>query len=1339
MPRRKPATGADFERVEDFRHTDARRKNNPTAGDAPTYETRERQTRPYAYDPHLDPQLHWAGKAEHTSFEVEVVSLHIHERISTRAILDAVRRPQPPQLDLFGETPLPADKQIEFYKHEVNWANRLILGDSLLVMNSLLVKEGMAGKVQMIYVDPPYGIKYASNFQPRLDRRDVKDKDEDLTREPEQIKAYRDTWQLGIHSYLTYLRDRLLLARELLAESGSIFVQIGDENVHYIRCILDEVMGRENIVAMITFATSTGTTTTYLPRVSDYLLWYAKDINNIKHRKLYGDQDESFRPVGWDENGEYELASLTSQHPSNTRTVPIIFQGKEFLPSEGRQWSFDPALFARLASAERVVQVSERQIRWKKYKNERARGRIGNRWDDTQFGAFDSDKMYVVQTHRKVVERCILMTTDPGDLVFDPTCVRRGTRVLAPTPTLPVDGEGVAPTPALPAGGEGVAPTPALPAGGEGVAPTPALPADGEGACVPPPSTGEVRRGEHAVPTPALPVDGEGACVPPPSTGEVRRGETSAPFTEEVRRGETSAPFTEEVRRGETITPVPIECLQPGDFVLGHDGRPHRVLRVLRKRYRGLMVGIRHSYCSETLWCTADHRILCKPRPRTLGGNRDWSASPITHRERRRALRREMTDPEKRLWRALRARQLGVKFRRQHPIGPYIADFYSREAHLVVEIDGATHSEPDAIEYDRQRDAYMRALGLDILRFTAEEVLHNLEGVCLAIQNQCRVRLESVQGAVWLQAGALQPGDIVFFGAERIAVPVESVEYAYADEEVYDLEVEGVHSFLTEVCAVHNCGSGTTAYCAEKWGRRWITCDTSRVALAIARQRLMTAKFDYYELQDPERGPASGFVYQTVPHITLESIAKNAEIDAIAAKYQPQIDQALADLNRALGKEWKEWEVPREVPHPLWSDEAKRAYEQLRTRGEISTPEEQDEAARLLELIYHHTGHRWTLKDIPDPIPADDWSEDAKHALRRFWALKRAKRQEIDASIQRNAPQETLYDRPKVVKGKVRVSGPFTVEAIPVPTVEDPTQAPIPQLEPEEAQARISDRGGDYLTTMINLLQKQGGVLFPGNKRLELANIRPLNLGYLHAEAEATQEGASVRVALSFGPQHGPVTARQVQEATRTAMLEATRTAKLNGYQLLIFAGFAFDPEAQALLQKAPVAGLQVHFATIAPDVLVGDLLKTTRASQIFTVFGQPDVRISPSPPAGRAGVGATYIVELRGVDIYDPLTGEVHSERGENVAAWFLDTDYDGKTFKIAQAFFPGDPDAWEKLQRALKAQIDPDAFEKMRGTVSFPFEPGEHQRIAVKVIDFRGNEVVRVVKLGAEAADYG
>jgi adenine-specific DNA-methyltransferase len=306
----------------------------------------------------------------------------------------------------------------------------------------------------------------------------------------------------------------------------------------------------------------------------------------------------------------------------------------------------------------------------------------------------------------------------------------------------------------------------------------------------------------------------------------------------------------------------------------------------------------------------------------------------------------------------------------------------------------------------------------------------------------------------------------------------------------------------------------------------------------------------------------------------------------------------------------------------------------------------------------------------------------------------------------------------------VRVSGPFTVEAIPVPAVEDPAQATIPQFEAEEAQACVSDRGGDYLTTMINLLKQQGGVLFPGGKKLELANIRPLRLGYLHAEAEARQNGNVLRIAISFGPQHGPVIAHQVQEAIPTA--------KMNGYQVLIFAGFAFDPEAQALIQKAPVAGLQVHFANIAPDVLVGDLLKTTRASQIFTVFGQPDVRVEKQKDG-------TYRVELRGVDIYDPLTGDVHSTRGEDVAAWFLDTDYDGKTFKISQAFFPGDPDAWEKLQKALKATIPQEAFEQMRGTVSFPFEPGEHQRIAVKVIDFRGNEVVRVVNLQNEVAYNG
>jgi adenine-specific DNA-methyltransferase len=304
----------------------------------------------------------------------------------------------------------------------------------------------------------------------------------------------------------------------------------------------------------------------------------------------------------------------------------------------------------------------------------------------------------------------------------------------------------------------------------------------------------------------------------------------------------------------------------------------------------------------------------------------------------------------------------------------------------------------------------------------------------------------------------------------------------------------------------------------------------------------------------------------------------------------------------------------------------------------------------------------------------------------------------------------------------VRVSGPFTVEAIPAPSVEAPDAAtPVPQFETSEAEGRISDKAGDYLSDMIGLLKLQGGVIFPKGRKMELTSIRPVSLGFLHAEAESGQNGKTLKVAIGFGPQHGPVTAYQVQESTPAA--------KMNGYDVLLFCGFSFDPEARALIQKAPVKGLTVDFVNVAPDVLIGDLLKTSRASQIFTAYGEPDVRVTK-------GKDDTLVVELAGVDIYDPLTGKADSTGGEDVAAWFLDTDYDGMAFHICQAFFPGDKDAWDKLQRALKAQIEPEAFALMRGTKSFPFQPGKHKRIAVKVIDFRGNEVMRVVGVGSGAA---
>lgn len=276
----KPRTPAKQpKKTEDYRHPE-KRTNNPEAG-LQSFDRRVQRKVRYEYDPHLDPQLVWASKKEHTSFEVDTVSLHIHERISTQAILKTIQR-EDPQRSLFGDPQLPLDRAVQFYQHGVDWANRLILGDSLLVMNSMLHREMLAGKNQMIYIDPPYGVAYNSNFQPRTDRLNVRDgKEDSLTREPEQVKAYRDTWTLGIHSYISYLRDRLLIARDLLNESGSIFVQISDDNVHHVREVLDEVFGASNFAGQIVVQKTGGLGSSGLKAVADYLVWFAKDIAEL--------------------------------------------------------------------------------------------------------------------------------------------------------------------------------------------------------------------------------------------------------------------------------------------------------------------------------------------------------------------------------------------------------------------------------------------------------------------------------------------------------------------------------------------------------------------------------------------------------------------------------------------------------------------------------------------------------------------------------------------------------------------------------------------------------------------------------------------------------------------------------------------------------------------------------------------------------------------------------------------------------------------------------------------------------------------------------------------------
>lgn len=352
------------------------------------------------------------------------------------------------QLDLFEQpdNDPPLNRAIDFYKHDQDWANRLIAGDSLLVMNSLLKKEGMAGKVQMVYIDPPYGIKYNSNFQPFVNKRDVKDNnDADIPAEPEMIQAFRDTWELGIHSYLTYLRDRLLLTRDLLHESGSCFVQISEENVHHVKELMEEVFGPNNVCGLIAFQKTGGFAPTLLSSVYDYLVWYAKDKTKVKYRKLFHEKEKSMIDSGyaWIEFPNGERRRLTSQELSGERPVPegrrfqtsilvsagasekgsqpFEFDGKIFYPAQGTHWKTSRDGLKELTKSGRLFPVGD-TLTYVRYVDDFPVSEFNNVWDDTVRSTYAAQKIYVVQTSEKVVQRCLLMSTDPSDIVFDPTC-----------------------------------------------------------------------------------------------------------------------------------------------------------------------------------------------------------------------------------------------------------------------------------------------------------------------------------------------------------------------------------------------------------------------------------------------------------------------------------------------------------------------------------------------------------------------------------------------------------------------------------------------------------------------------------------------------------------------------------------------------------------------------------------------------------------------------------------------------------------------------------------------------------------------------------------------------
>lgn len=901
-----------------------------------------------------EPWLEWAGKRESKRFEVDPVALHIHERVSAQAILKIAAR-QDIARDLFADPKQDYHQAVQFYQHDIDWANRIILGDSLQVMSSLALREDLAGQVKMIYMDPPYGIRFGSNFQTEIGNRDVKDRDANLTREPEMVRAYRDTWTLGVHSYASYLRERFIVARNLLNSSGSIFVQISDENLSVVRLLLDEVFGRANFCSQISFSKAAGglRAANRVGSVLDYILWYAKDLDAMDYYPIYEKKSD------WVESGYTQIEESSGLRRSSTKeerltgilpdgakpfmsvlmTKPgpgskydVEYQGRNY-NSGKRWWGTTPEGLNRVLLSERVV-ATENSIRFVNYFDDFPYRALTNLWSG--FGGA-ANPQYVVQTNPEIIKRCMLMVTQPGDLVLDPTC-----------------------------------------------------------------------------------------------------------------------------------------------------------------------------------------------------------------------------------------------------------------------------------------------------------------------------------------------------------------------------------------------GGGTTAYVAEQWGRRWILIDTSRVAVAIARQRLLTSQFDYYELREPGQGIQNGLKYKTASHITLRSFAQNQNLDPIFSKHQVILDKLLAACNAALP----------DVDDSIRQKLNMKLIEKTRSVGKRGLTEA-DQRRWSLPKSSQSFEH-WTV-----PYDTDsDWPTQLTKAVQAYRLAWRAKVAEVNECVARSADPEELFDQPELNRAVIRVSGPFTVEAVQPPEVSlgELQESPIGG-DPDELEDTFPTRDGDiaarnteaYIDQMLKLLRIDG-VRFPDNKQMNFTSLEPIigKASVLHAEGSwASQDQAEpdqpVRptIAVAFGPQYGPVTAHQVEHLIRAAARA--------GYDDLVIAGFNFDGPAQAVIEESAHPNVRIHMAHIRPDVNPGmdGLLKQQPGAQLFTVFGLPRTVLN-GPDRNQE-----YTVDMEGVDIYNPVDNTVTPSRADKVAAWFVDSDYDGRTFCITQAFFP-DRSAWAKLSKALDKVVDESRFEALSGTRSLPFPVGENKAVAVKVLDPRGNEVMRVHRLG-------
>ena len=504
------------------------------------------------------------------------------------------------------------------------------------------------------------------------------------------------------------------------------------------------------------------------------------------------------------------------------------------------------------------------------------------------------------------------------------------------------------------------------------------------------------------------------------------------------------------------------------------------------------------------------------------------------------------------------------------------------------------------------------------------------------------------------------------------------------------------------------CGSGTTAYVAEKWGRRWITCDTSRVAVTLAKQRLVTASYDYYELRYPHEGLKGGFIYKTVPHVTLKSIANNPEIDEIYERMHPAVEKALGDLNTSL------------VGAPL-------AGAQGQARGlPLQGAQGQARGLPLQEAQGQAQGLPLQEWHVPFDFPAD-WPDAARAPFDSFHKARQAMQKQMDFSIASHADSEILYDQPQADKKKLRITGPFTVEAVPFPTVLSLDESEHQQ----EADVTIARSGESSRQHQWRDELLKTGIRGKGGQMLKFAELETLpGTRYLHASGHLD---TGERVVVSFGPEHAALEQRQVELALR----EAGELFPLP--KMIVFCAFTFDPEAAKDIDQ--LKGITALKAQMNTDLLTEDLKKARSGNQSFWLMGQPDVevrKIPPNPPFKKGGDepasrGDLWQVEVHGFDYFDTTKGELVSGGKGKIAMWLLDTDYDERSLFPRQVFFPmaGKGEGWQKLKKDIRAELNEELLVQFHGTVSLPFEAGDNRKVAVKIVDDRGIESLKIILL--------